>query len=35
LINQTVDGATVRSFVTNVLRPRTIGLRFTYSFEEW
>ena len=35
LINQTVAGATVRSFVTNVLRPRTIGLRFTYSFEEW
>ncbi|MFQ3192223.1 MAG: iron complex outermembrane receptor protein, partial [Paraglaciecola sp.] len=35
LSNQTVEDATVRSFVTNVLRPRTIGVRFTYSFEEW
>jgi iron complex outermembrane receptor protein len=35
LSNQSVEDATVRSFVTNVLRPRTIGVRFTYSFEEW
>lgn len=33
--NQTVNGATVRSFVTNVLRPRTIGVRFTYTFEDF
>lgn len=33
LSNQTINDATVRSFVTNVLRPRTVGLRFTYSFE--
>lgn len=32
--NVTVEGATVRSFVTNVLRPRTIGVRFTYTFED-
>lgn len=32
LINQTVNGASVRSFVTNVLRPRTVGVRFTYNF---
>jgi outer membrane receptor protein involved in Fe transport len=32
LSNQTIQGATVRSFVTNVLRPRTIGVRFTYTF---
>jgi outer membrane receptor protein involved in Fe transport len=34
-LNQTVNGATVRSFVTNVLRPRTIGIRFNYTFDEW
>ena len=33
LNNQTIEGATVRSFVTNFLRPRTIGVRFTYTFE--
>jgi len=32
LINQTVSGATVRSFVTNVLTPQTFGVRFTYDF---
>lgn len=35
LSNQTVEGATVRSFVVNVLRPRTVGVRFTYSFDEF
>ena len=32
LSNQTVNGANVRSFLTNVLTPRTIGARFTYRF---
>ena len=32
LFNQTVEGATVRSFLTNVLTPRTIGARLTYRF---
>jgi len=32
LISQTVNGATVRSFVTNVLRPMTAGVRFNYRF---
>ena len=32
LLNQTANGATVRSFVTNVLRPQTIGVRFNYRF---
>ena len=32
LSNQTVNGATVRSFLTNVLTPRTVGARFTYRF---
>lgn len=32
LNNQTVSGATVRSFQTTVLTPRTIGARFTYRF---
>ncbi len=35
LSNQTVEGATVRSFAVNVLRPRTVGVRFTYSFDEF
>lgn len=30
--NQVVDGASVRSFLTQVLRPRTVGARFTYRF---
>ncbi|MFC3120171.1 TonB-dependent receptor [Agaribacter flavus] len=34
LSNQTVNGASVRSFVTNVLRPRTFGVRFTYTFSD-
>jgi len=33
LSNQTVLGATVRSFQTTVLRPRTFGLRMTYRFD--
>lgn len=32
LSNQVVSGATVRSFQTSVLTPRTIGVRFTYRF---
>ena len=32
LISQTINGATVRSFVTNVLRPMTFGVRFNYNF---
>ncbi len=32
LSNQTVNGATVRSFATNVLRPLTAGVRFNYRF---
>ncbi len=32
LSNQTVNGAQVRSFVTNVLRPLTAGVRFNYRF---
>lgn len=32
LSNQTVQGATVRSFATNVLEPQTFGLRFNYNF---
>lgn len=31
--NQTVLGATVRSFQVNVLTPRTIGMRLKYRFE--
>ncbi len=33
LFNQTVLGANVRSFRTNVLPPRTVGVRFNYRFE--
>ncbi len=33
LSNQTVAGANVRRFRTNVLPPRSIGARFKYSFE--
>jgi len=32
LSNQFVSGASVRSFLTNVLPPRTLGARFTYRF---
>jgi iron complex outermembrane receptor protein len=32
LSNQTVSGTTVRSFLTQVTPPRTIGTRFTYKF---
>ncbi len=32
LSNQNVAGANVRSFLTNVLTPRTIGARFNYRF---
>ena len=32
LSNQIVNGASVRSFQTTVLTPRTIGARFSYSF---
>lgn len=32
LSNQVVLGSTVRSYQTSVLTPRTIGVRFTYSF---
>ncbi|WP_417465197.1 TonB-dependent receptor [Kordiimonas sp.] len=32
LYNQTVSGASVRSFQTTVLRPRSFGLRLTYRF---
>lgn len=34
LFNQTVLGANVRSFRTNVLPPRTIGVRLTYKFDQ-
>ncbi|MDJ0653648.1 MAG: TonB-dependent receptor [Xanthomonadales bacterium] len=33
LYNQTVSGANVRYYRTNVLAPRSYGLRFRYSFE--
>ena len=33
LFNQTISGANVRSFRTNVLPPRTIGVRLNYNFE--
>lgn len=33
LFNQTINGANVRSFRTNVLPPRTIGVRLNYNFE--
>ncbi|HFB54301.1 MAG TPA: TonB-dependent receptor, partial [Hellea balneolensis] len=33
LSNQTVLGATVRSFQVNVLTPRTVGLRAKFRFE--
>ncbi|NQY98415.1 MAG: TonB-dependent receptor [Henriciella sp.] len=33
LFNQTINGANVRSFRTNVLPPRTIGVRLSYNFE--
>ena len=33
LFNQTVSGANVRYYRTNVLPPRSIGLRFKYSYE--
>ncbi|MEO0608547.1 MAG: hypothetical protein AAFY82_09980 [Pseudomonadota bacterium] len=33
LFNQTINGANVRSFRTNVLAPRTIGVRLNYNFE--
>lgn len=33
LFNQTILGANVRSFRTNVLPPRTVGVRFNYRFE--
>ena len=33
LFNQTINGANVRSFRTNVLPPRTVGVRLNYSFE--
>jgi iron complex outermembrane recepter protein len=33
LHNQTVQGATVRSFQTTVLRPRTFGVRMTFRFD--
>ncbi|MBT8115539.1 MAG: TonB-dependent receptor, partial [Arenicella sp.] len=33
LFNQTVAGANVRRFRTNVLPPRTLGVRFKYDFE--
>jgi len=32
LSNQIINGASVRSFLTQVLPPRTIGARFTYRF---
>jgi iron complex outermembrane receptor protein len=32
LSNQNVSGANVRSFLSNVLTPRTIGMRFNYRF---
>ena len=31
--NQTINGANVRSFYTNVAPPLTFGVRFTYKFE--
>jgi outer membrane receptor protein involved in Fe transport len=31
--NQTISGANVRSFYTNVAPPLTFGVRFTYKFE--
>jgi iron complex outermembrane recepter protein len=31
--NQTINGANVRSFYTNVAPPLTLGVRFTYKFE--
>lgn len=33
LSNQTIAGANVRRFRTNVLPPRSIGARFKYSFQ--
>jgi outer membrane receptor protein involved in Fe transport len=33
LFNQSVSGASVRRFRTNVLAPRTIGLRMKYNFK--
>ena len=33
LFNQNVSGANVRSFRTNVLPPRSIGVRLKYRFE--
>lgn len=34
LYNQTVSGANVRYFRTNVLAPRTLGVRFSYHFDQ-
>jgi len=33
LFNQTISGANVRYYRTNVLAPRSIGLRFKYTYE--
>jgi hypothetical protein len=33
LFNQTVSGANVRYFRTNVLAPRSMGVRFKYTYE--